>query len=222
MVECDGPVLTEELGHVGDDPPFVPGGQRVQVVFMQAHETPQALQDHILIPHIGDRVYEADAVEGELDEVAFALVREVVTLEVLPVLDLHHPRLQHQWVGGADVVVDEAAREDAALALWEVEGGEFLLHGASFLALVPHGRVINVEDAPGEAGAHLSAIVAVHPQRPALGERLVPPTELTQAPCSKDGWVRGLEVLVHYQAAIVDEPIVVDGMEHILVHVPVA
>ena len=39
---------------------------------MQADKAPQALKNNLFIPYIGNGVYEADAVESELDEVTFA------------------------------------------------------------------------------------------------------------------------------------------------------
>lgn len=40
VVECDGPVLAQELNDVGDDALLVSRSQRVEIVFMQANEAP--------------------------------------------------------------------------------------------------------------------------------------------------------------------------------------
>ena len=40
MVKCDGPVLTKELNNVGNYALIVSHSQRVEIVFMQANETP--------------------------------------------------------------------------------------------------------------------------------------------------------------------------------------
>jgi len=56
MVEGDGPVLAEEFHSIGDDVVLVTLGQLIQVVFMKAYETPQALQDNLLVAHVRNRI----------------------------------------------------------------------------------------------------------------------------------------------------------------------
>ena len=56
MVEGDGPVLAEEFHSIGDDVVLVALGQLIQVVFMKAYETPQALQDNLLVAHVRNRI----------------------------------------------------------------------------------------------------------------------------------------------------------------------
>ena len=57
---------------------------------MQAYEAPKALKYHVLGAHVRHRVYQADAVEGELYEVAFAIFAQVVARKRLPILFLWH------------------------------------------------------------------------------------------------------------------------------------
>ena len=54
VVECNGPVLTQELNRVRDNAVIVARGQLVQVVLVEANETPQTLQDDLLVTHVGD------------------------------------------------------------------------------------------------------------------------------------------------------------------------
>ena len=56
MVEGDGPVLAEEFHSIGDDVVLVTLGQLIQVVLVKAHETPQALQDYLLVAHVRHRI----------------------------------------------------------------------------------------------------------------------------------------------------------------------
>ena len=122
VVQRDGPVLAEELYSVGDDAVLVALSQLVEVVLMQADETPQALQNDLFVTHVGYRINQADTVEGELDEVALAgSAVKVVADEVTSVLDLLLAGLQEQRVGGLDVVVDDAVGENTTLALRQEE-----------------------------------------------------------------------------------------------------
>ena len=53
VVEGDGPVLGEELGHVGDDTALVALSELVKVALVEADEGPERLQFHFLVTHIG-------------------------------------------------------------------------------------------------------------------------------------------------------------------------
>lgn len=54
VVECDGPVLAQELDGIWDDAIIVTRGQLVQVVFMEANEAPETLQHNLLVTHVGN------------------------------------------------------------------------------------------------------------------------------------------------------------------------
>lgn len=111
VVESDRPVLAKELNRVRDDVVLVALSQLVQVVLMQANEAPQALQDDLLVAHVGDRVDQADAVEGELDEMALSgRSVQVVTYQVTTVFDFDLTGLEDKRVGRLDVVVDDVVR----------------------------------------------------------------------------------------------------------------
>lgn len=116
---------------------------------MEADEGPETLEDDFLVTHVGHGVDQADAVEGELDEVAFAGGGvEVVAVEVASVLDFLLAGLENERVGRLDVVVDDVVREDTTLALGKEEERELFVE----LALTRAGlvRVMNVEDGAGK------------------------------------------------------------------------
>jgi len=54
VVECDSPVLAQELNNVGDNALLISRSQRVEIVFMQANEAPQTLKDDLLAAHVRD------------------------------------------------------------------------------------------------------------------------------------------------------------------------
>lgn len=54
VVECDAPVLAQELNDVGDNALLVSRSQRVEIVFMQANEAPETLKDNLLAAHVRD------------------------------------------------------------------------------------------------------------------------------------------------------------------------
>ena len=132
MVEGDGPVLTEEFDNVGNDASLVTLSHLVEVVLMQSNETPERLKHDLFVTHVGNRINQADAVEGELDEVTFACAAvKVVAHQVISVLLLLlHILLKDQWVCRLDVVVDNVARQDTTLALRQIEERQLiaLLH----------------------------------------------------------------------------------------------
>lgn len=124
VVQGNRPVFAEELDGVGNDVVIITRGELVQVVLVETNETPQALQYDLLVAHVGDGVDETDAVEGELDEMTFACGRvQVVTDQITSVLNLLLTRLQDQWVGRLDMVVDDVVRENTTLALGQEEEG---------------------------------------------------------------------------------------------------
>lgn len=121
MVESHGPVLGEELYHIGDDSVFVPLGEHVQVVLVETNETPERLDDDLIRSHVGDCVNEPNVVEGELDELSLEVFSNVVTHQLFPVLLVVGSRFEYKWVGGLDVVVDQTLRETTSLSLWQEE-----------------------------------------------------------------------------------------------------
>ena len=56
MVKGNCPVLTEELDSVWNDSIVEPVSQLVEIVLMEANETPQTLQDDLFVTHVGHRV----------------------------------------------------------------------------------------------------------------------------------------------------------------------
>ena len=72
MVEGNCPVLTEELYCVGNDSVLITVCKLVEVVLMEANETPETLKDDLLVAHVRDGINQPNVVECELDEVAFA------------------------------------------------------------------------------------------------------------------------------------------------------
>ena len=46
---------------------------------MEADEAPEALDDYLLCAHVSDRIYQANAVESELNEVTIVVLIQVVT-----------------------------------------------------------------------------------------------------------------------------------------------
>ena len=54
MVECDGPVLAQELESVRYGTIVVVRGQLVQVVLMEADKAPETLQHNVLVSHMGN------------------------------------------------------------------------------------------------------------------------------------------------------------------------
>ena len=94
---------------------------------MEANETPQALQNDLLVAHVGDGVDQANAIEGELDKVALARrALQIVTHQVTSVLNLLLARLQDQRICSLDVVVDDIVWKDSALALRKEEKWKFI------------------------------------------------------------------------------------------------
>ena len=167
VVESDRPVLAEEFDGVGNDAVLVPLRELVEIVLVEANEAPQTLKDNLLVPHVGDRVDQADAVEGELDEVAFARrCVKFVTDKVASVLYLLLAWLEDQRVRRLDVVVDDIVWKNTALALGQEEERQLLIK----LALTSRWliRVMDVKDAAGKTRAHLTTVVAVHAKRSSL------------------------------------------------------
>lgn len=92
---------------------------------------------------------------------------QVVTDELFAVFDFLLTGLVDHRVGGLDVVVDDVVGEDTTLALGKEEERELLV----FVLVVEAGlRVVDVEDASGEARSHFTAVVTVHTEGSALGE----------------------------------------------------
>ena len=60
VVEGNGPVLTEELHCVWNDSVVESVGQLVEIVLVEANETPQTLQDDLLITHVSHRVNQSN------------------------------------------------------------------------------------------------------------------------------------------------------------------
>ena len=54
MVECDGPVLAQDLVSVLYDAIVVVRDHLVQVVLMEADKAPETLQHNLLMSHMGD------------------------------------------------------------------------------------------------------------------------------------------------------------------------
>ena len=131
---------------------------------MKTNKAPETLENDLLATHVSDRVNETDAVECKLNEVTLtSLDIQVVAGHALSVLDLWLILLQHEWVGGLNVVVDDLSWKDTTLALRKVEARKLLIH-----ALLVCLCIIDVEDTSGQSGAHLSAVVSIHSQRSAL------------------------------------------------------
>jgi len=80
------------------------------------------------VTHVGDRVDQAYAVEGELDEVALASASvQVVTDKVASVLGFLFTRLQDQGVRRLDVVIDNVVWQNTSLTLRKEEKRQFLV-----------------------------------------------------------------------------------------------
>ena len=60
VVEGNGPVLAEELHCVWNDSVVESVGQLVEIVLVEANETPQTLQDDLLITHVSHRVNQSN------------------------------------------------------------------------------------------------------------------------------------------------------------------
>ena len=150
MIQSDCPVFRQELYSVRNDVIVVAFSQLVEVVFVQAYEGPQTLQDNLFITHIGDRIDQADRVERELDEVAFTCgAVQIVTCKVRSILDLLLVWLEDKRVRRLDVVVDDVIGQDTTLALRQEEQRELFV----LFALPCRGLmwVMDVEDASGQA-----------------------------------------------------------------------
>ena len=78
--------------------------------------------------HVGDRVDQAYAVEGKLDEVALTSASvQVVTDKVASVLGFLFARLQDQGVRRLDVVIDNVVWQNTSLTLRKEEKRQFLV-----------------------------------------------------------------------------------------------
>jgi hypothetical protein len=54
VVECNGPVLAEELNSIWNNALLVPCGKGVKVVLMQPNEAPETLKHNLFASHVGD------------------------------------------------------------------------------------------------------------------------------------------------------------------------
>lgn len=114
---------------------------------MEANETPDALQHDFFGSHVGDRVNKADRIEGEFDQMTFGSLRvKVVTNEALPVLNLFLIDLQHQRVGGLNMIVNQVSWQNSTLSLREIKAWELFLHSL-WVSL----RIVNVENTSGKS-----------------------------------------------------------------------
>merc|ERR1711959_816458 len=96
---------------------------------METNETPNALQNNFFTSHVGDRVDQANAVESEFDQMACGSFRvEVVTYKALPVIYLWLIRLQHERVGGLNMIVNQVSWQDSSLTLRKVEAWQLFFH----------------------------------------------------------------------------------------------
>ena len=79
--------------------------------------------------------------------------------------------------------------------------------------------IVQIKDTVGQTRAHFSAIVSVHSQTSALTQRCISSTELTKTTRSEYGGVGRLEVLIDNKTTIINETVVMDGVENVIIDI---
>lgn len=106
------------------------------------------------------------------------------------------------------MIVNQVARKHTSLALGKVELGDFLCE--LIVVILVALRIVDVEHGACKTRTHLTAVVAVHAQTAAHSFRKELIRELTKRTRCKDAAISGCKVLVHNEATVVDEAIVVN------------
>lgn len=211
VVECNSPVLGQELDNIGNDLGFLTRPQLIEVILVETNEGPERLEDDLLVAHIGNGINQADGVEGELDVVALAgadvqvVAHQVGTVLVVRFVSL---RREDQGVRCLDVVVNQVVGKHTTLALREVELRNFL--GELFEVVLVGLRIIDVKYRASQTGTHLTTVVTVHAQTAAHSLRKELVGELAKRSSSEDAAISGGKVLVNNESAVVNKAVVVN------------
>jgi len=156
-------------------------------------------------------VHQPRLVEKDLQLVALALVvKSVVHYGVLQLLFIELGLLLRALLHHREHLEEvESVENDAAHHLGFTEGGRF---GVS-LYLIALLLVQGLREALVDVLADLARVEALHSQEPVGTHCPLSPAELTVAASRPDERVCGLEVLVHNEPSVIDQPTLVDEVE---------
>lgn len=209
--ECVGPGLVEELREVGDEVCVLARDHQVELGGVHADHLFERLDLDLALGEVGHAADQAAFVEHDVELVAVALLVERVVDD----------RLEHALFLEAGLLLGALLHD--RLDLEELEAVEH--DGAGHFGLRELRRLgvavavlalLGVErghEAAADLGADFARVVALHAQRVAVHERALAAAELAVRAAGPDGGVGGLEVLVDDEAAVLDEPALVDEVE---------
>jgi len=206
-----GPSLVEELREVGDEVRVLARDHEVELGGVHADHLLERLDLDLALGEVGHAAHQAALVEHDVELVPVALLVQRV---------VHH-RLEHALLLEAVLLLRtllhdrlhleelEAVQHDGAGHL----GLRELRRLGVALALLALLRVERGHEALADLGADFARVVALHAQRVAVHERALAAAELAVRAAGPDGGVGGFEVLVHDEAAVLDESALVDEVE---------
>lgn len=123
MIEPHGPVFTQELGDIWDQPALESNAELIQVILAQSYKTDQGGHADILITEVHHIVYNSVVVKHK-SYILSIIFSGVVGHHIFPILFCVDQLFGTKDIVLADIVVDQLVRKSRTNTHWHTEFGQ--------------------------------------------------------------------------------------------------